>query len=68
MSIEPAEPSYILTLSCQDRVGIVAAVAGHLAEVGGFIVDSQQYADLEAAQFFLRIEFKGAAPQFPATL
>jgi formyltetrahydrofolate deformylase len=39
--------SFILTLSCQDRVGIVASVSSYLASVDGFIVDSQQYADLE---------------------
>jgi formyltetrahydrofolate deformylase len=35
-------PLFILTLSCQDRVGIVAAVSGHLAALDGFIIDSQQ--------------------------
>ncbi len=38
------ESSYILTLVCQDRVGIVAAIKGHLVEIGGFIVDSNKYA------------------------
>jgi formyltetrahydrofolate deformylase len=51
------QPSYILTLSCADRTGIVAAVASRLAQAGGFILDSQQYADLEAQRFFLRVEF-----------
>ena len=32
----------ILTLVCQDRVGIVAAVSGALAGIDGFILDSQQ--------------------------
>ncbi|KLI64394.1 formyltetrahydrofolate deformylase [Aurantiacibacter marinus] len=65
----PAGPtSYILTLSCKDRVGIVAAVTGHLARIGGFILDSQQYADLDAGSFFLRLEFKAAGAEFPRTL
>jgi len=68
MTTGQAEPSYILTLSCQDRVGIVAGVAGHLAQVGGFITDSQQYADLVTDLFFLRIEFKGIGPAFPTSL
>lgn len=46
-------------------MGIVAAVSGHLAGIGGFIVDSQQYADLEADRFFLRIEFKSHGEAFP---
>ena len=51
------DPAFILTLSCADRVGIVAAVAGALAADGGFILDSQQYADRDSGRFFLRIEF-----------
>ena len=68
MSANSSPPSYILTLSCQDRVGIVAAIAGHLAQVGGFIVDSQQYADLDAGRFFLRVEFKAQGDEFPQSL
>ncbi len=65
MSTSPAGLSFILTLSCRDRVGIVAAVTGHLAQLGGFILDSQQYADLESQRFFLRVEFKGTGDAFP---
>lgn len=54
-----AEQSWILTFSCQDRAGIVAAVTGRLAEAGGFILDSQQYADLDTARFFMRLVFTG---------
>ncbi len=60
--------SFILTLSCKDRVGIVAAVSGHLAGIDGFILDSQQYADLDAGSFFLRLEFKAAGGKFPEDL
>ena len=63
-----SKTSYILSLSCQDRVGIVAAVSSHLAEVGGFILDSQQYADLDAGRFFLRVEFKAHGKGFPDTI
>ena len=68
MTTWEAGTSYILTVSCHDRVGIVAAVSGHLAEIGGFILDSQQYADLEAERFFLRIEFKAQGKAFPNSL
>lgn len=61
-------PVFILTLSCEDRVGIVAAVTGHLARLGGFILDSQQYADLDAGRFFLRVEFRPTGSAFPETL
>jgi formyltetrahydrofolate deformylase len=47
----------ILTLSCRDARGIVAAVTGFLAEYDGFIIESAQYGDESTGQFFLRIEF-----------
>ncbi|WP_177185160.1 formyltetrahydrofolate deformylase [Sphingobium sp. YR768] len=53
-----AIPSWVLTLVCADRVGIVAAVSRFLAERGGFITDSQQYADREADLFFMRVAFE----------
>ncbi|WP_213982075.1 formyltetrahydrofolate deformylase [Sphingomonas sp. dw_22] len=53
-------PIWILTLDCDDRPGIVAAVSGFLAARDGFILDSQQYADLETGRFFMRVEFKAA--------
>lgn len=49
MSAAKFAHSFILTLFCQDKVGIVAAISSHLAKVDGFIVDSQQYADLDEA-------------------
>ncbi len=49
----PAE--YVLTLSCPDRRGIVAAVAGCLAEQGGNIVESQQFGDESTGLFFMRV-------------
>ena len=59
---------YVLTFSCADAVGIVAAVTGLLAERDGFILDSQQYADLDSGRFFMRVEFRGEGPRFPAGL
>ncbi len=57
---------WILTLTCADRVGIVAGVSGFLAEQDGFILDSQQYADLETGRFFMRVVFTAGGPCFPA--
>ncbi|NED50356.1 ACT domain-containing protein, partial [Micromonospora aurantiaca] len=39
---------FVLTLSCPDRPGIVAAVSGLLAERGCNIVESQQFGDGES--------------------
>ncbi|KQU56019.1 formyltetrahydrofolate deformylase [Sphingomonas sp. Leaf339] len=60
-----AGTALILTLACQDLVGIVAAVSGALAGIDGFILDSQQYADLETGRFFMRVVFTGGGPGFP---
>ena len=48
---------FILTLSCPDRMGIVAAVSGFLAEQGCDILDSAQFGDRENGSFFLRMSF-----------
>jgi len=48
---------YILTLSCPDRVGIVAAVSGFLAENDGFILESHQFGDNSTEIFFMRTQF-----------
>jgi formyltetrahydrofolate deformylase len=45
----------ILTLSCPDRPGIVAAVASALALQGADIRDSQQFGDDETGRFFMRV-------------
>ena len=57
---------WILTLSCADRVGIVAGVSRFLADHDGFIVDSQQYADLETDRFFMRVRFVPRGERFPS--
>ncbi len=48
---------WILTVKCKNRPGIVAAVATELAAHGGDITDAQQFDDLEAGVFFMRIAF-----------
>lgn len=61
-----SDQSWILTLTCDDRVGVVAGVTGLLARHDGFILDSQQYADLETGRFFMRVVFTGGGPRFPS--
>jgi formyltetrahydrofolate deformylase len=46
---------HILTISCPDTVGIVAAVSGFLAGRGCNIIDSAQFGDRTSGLFFLRI-------------
>lgn len=46
---------YVLTLSCPDRVGIVHAVSGLLAEHHWNITESQQFGDRSTGQFFMRV-------------
>jgi formyltetrahydrofolate deformylase len=52
---------YVLTLSCPDGPGIVAAVSGLLAARGGNIVESQQYGDPITGRFFMRVQFTADA-------
>ena len=47
----------VLTLSCPDRLGIVARVASYFAEKAFNIEESSQFEDPETGQFFLRTEF-----------
>ena len=51
---------YILTLSCPDRPGIVAAISNIMATHGLNILESQQYGDPLTGRFFMRIGFEGA--------
>lgn len=48
---------FVLTLSCPNRIGIVAAVAGFLADREGDIVQSAQFDDRAADRFFMRVQF-----------
>ena len=58
------DPTYVLTLTCPDRAGIVHAVAALLVEQRGYIVESQQFSDLAEDRFFMRVRFAvdGAGP------
>ncbi|WP_062443952.1 formyltetrahydrofolate deformylase [Herbidospora daliensis] len=48
---------YVLTLSCPDRPGVVAAVSGLLARHGCNITESQQFGDPVSERFFMRVQF-----------
>jgi formyltetrahydrofolate deformylase len=49
--------SYVLTLSCPNRPGIVSAVSTYLFERGCNILDAQQFDDTESDRFFMRVVF-----------
>lgn len=55
--------SWVLSLSCPDQPGIVAAVAGLLADQGGNITESQQFGDPLSGLFFMRVEVEADTPR-----
>ena len=57
---------YVLTLSCANRPGIVAAVSTALFEGGFNILDAQQFDDVETGNFFMRVGFNAASPSADA--
>ena len=56
----------ILTLSCLDKPGITAKVAGYLYEAGGNVLEAQQFNDQDDGDFFMRVEFDPQAGDIEA--
>jgi formyltetrahydrofolate deformylase len=56
----------VLTVTCPDRTGIVAAVTGFIASHGGWVVEAAQHGDLTTGQFFQRIEVMAESLPFDA--
>ena len=52
---------YVMTLSCEDKPGIVAAITTELAALGANIAESNQFWDRQTGRFFMRIAY--AAPE-----
>lgn len=52
---------FVLLIMCEDRKGIVAAVANSIASQDGNIVESSQYSDENTGRFFMRIAIACAA-------
>ena len=50
-------PTYILTLSCPDKPGIVHGVTGLLLQLGGNIEEAGQFNDAQTGLFFMRVQF-----------
>jgi formyltetrahydrofolate deformylase len=59
---QPDTGGGVLVLTCPDRPGIVAAVAGWLAAHDANIVDASQHTDRQARVFFMRVDFEPAGP------
>jgi formyltetrahydrofolate deformylase len=59
--------SFIVTLSCPDRVGIVHAVTGLLVEHEANITEAAQFNDASTGLFFMRVRFDVQTPS-PAPL
>ena len=49
---------FIFTIQCQDRAGIVAAVASCLHENGFFIEEAAQFGDALTGRFFMRLQIR----------
>lgn len=62
-SVQSSE-RFILTISCPDRVGVVAAVSAFLAERQCFITEAHHYGDGETGVFFMRQVFTPLEPGF----
>jgi formyltetrahydrofolate deformylase len=52
-----SQANFVLTLSCADRPGIVAAVTTELAALSANIAESNQFWDRETGRFFMRLAF-----------
>lgn len=55
-------PLYTLSLSCKDRPGLVADVAGWVRDHQGNITGAHQFNDAETGLFFMRVQFETPLP------
>lgn len=53
--------SHVLTITCPDTAGIVAAVSGFLTEHDAFITEAAQFGDPVSRRFFMRVVFTAGA-------
>lgn len=55
--MEKIKKKYTLTISCEDTMGIVSAVAGCLTDQECFILESSHFGDVLSGRFFMRTVF-----------
>lgn len=58
------EHTYTLTISCPDKIGIVAKVSNFLAMYGGWITEANHHSDLDVNRFFMRHEIRATTLPF----
>jgi formyltetrahydrofolate deformylase len=63
MSRDPRR--YTLIIKCPDTKGVLAAVAGYLADNDAFIVESKHFNDPAADLFYMRAEFRAHGDGLP---
>ncbi|USQ80389.1 formyltetrahydrofolate deformylase [Ornithinimicrobium faecis] len=56
---------FVLTVSCEDRRGVVHAVAGVMLEQDLTILDSQQFGDASTGEFHLRMHLRREGEPLP---
>ena len=64
----PHRADFVITIACEDVMGIVHAVSGFLFEHDCNIVDSAQFDDPSSQRFFMRVAFVRSGPRAPATV
>jgi formyltetrahydrofolate deformylase len=57
--------SAILLLSCPDRKGVVASIAGFISQHGGNILYADEHGDADTHTFLMRVEFDPAEFDLP---
>lgn len=55
----------VITLSCPDQPGIVHAASGIMSDIGGNIIQSQQFGDPDTGLFFMRMEVESPVGRGP---
>ena len=53
------KPDFVLLVTCEDRKGLVAAIAGSIAAQDCNIIHNAQFGDAHTGRFFMRVAFKG---------
>lgn len=58
------KPKFLLTLSCPDRVGVVARVTGALARSGSNVLEAHHFLDPLSNRSVMRVAFEPASAEF----
>lgn len=57
--------SAVVLLSCPDRKGVVATIAGFIYQHGGNILHADEHSDVDSETFLMRVEFDPAGFDLP---